>query len=80
MPVAKVTISIESSLLRRVDQLVRREVFANRSHAIQSAVAEKISDLDNDRLAVECAKLDKTEEQQFADSGIAADLSEWPEY
>jgi len=42
MSVAKVTISIESGLLKKVDYLVRERVFSNRSQAIQSAVAEKI--------------------------------------
>ena len=80
MPVAKVTISIDASLLRRVDLLVSRDVFQNRSQAIQSAVAEKISKVDKNRLAVECTKLNKKEEQEFADSGLVADLNEWPEY
>ncbi len=43
MSVAKVTISIESGLLKKVDYLVKERVFSNRSQAIQSAVAEKVS-------------------------------------
>lgn len=67
---AKITISIESSLLKKVDYLVKERVFANRSQAIQSAVKEKISRLDRNRLARECAKLDKAEEQSLADLGL----------
>ena len=80
MSVAKVTISIESGLLKKVDYLVKERVFSNRSQAIQSAVAEKVSRLDRNRLARECAKLNKTEEQSLADLGLASEATEWLEY
>lgn len=80
MSVAKVTISIESRLLKRIDSLVKNRVFPNRSQAIQSAVEEKVIRLDKSRLARECAKLDKKEEQAWADLGLAAEVDEWPEY
>ena len=80
MAVSKVTISIESSLLRRVDHLVKAQVFSNRSQAIQAAVEEKVSRLDNNRLAQECAKLDRSQEQALADEGLAAEVTEWLEY
>ncbi len=80
MGVAKVTISIESSLLKRVDHLVKARVFSNRSQAIQAAVQEKVARLDNNRLARECAKLDKTHEQALADEGLASEVAGWLEY
>jgi metal-responsive CopG/Arc/MetJ family transcriptional regulator len=80
MSVAKVTISIESALLKKVDRLVKDRVYLSRSHAVQSAVEEKISRIDRNALARECAKLEKTEEQSFADIGLTADAREWPEY
>jgi metal-responsive CopG/Arc/MetJ family transcriptional regulator len=80
MSVAKITISIEDELLRKVDLLVRERVFPNRSQAIQSAVEDKVSRIDKNRLARECAKLDKREERQWADLGLEADVEEWPEY
>ncbi len=80
MSVAKVTISIESNLLRKVDILVKERVFSNRSQAIQSAVEEKVSRLDSNRLARECAKLDKKFEQALADEGLASEVAEWLEY
>jgi len=80
MSVAKVTISIESQLLKKVDHLVSEHIFPSRSQAIQSAVEEKVSRLDRSRLARECAKLDKDEERAFADLGLAAEVNEWPEY
>jgi metal-responsive CopG/Arc/MetJ family transcriptional regulator len=80
MSVSKVTISIESRLLRRVDHLVKARVFPNRSQAIQAAVEEKVSRLDNNRLTQECAKLDRAQEQALADEGLAAEVTEWLEY
>jgi metal-responsive CopG/Arc/MetJ family transcriptional regulator len=80
MNVAKVTISIESDLLRKVDYLVKERVFSNRSQAIQAAVQEKVERLDQNRLARECAKLDKTFEQSMADEGLASEVAEWLEY
>jgi Arc/MetJ-type ribon-helix-helix transcriptional regulator len=80
MSVAKVAVSIDDRLLRRLDSLVAREVFRSRSEAIQKAVAEKLARMDRGRLARECAKLLPGEEQQLADEGMGRDASEWPEY
>lgn len=80
MSVAKVAVSIDDRLLRRLDSLVEREVFRSRSEAIQKAVAEKLARMDRGRLARECAKLLPGEEQQLAEEGIEKDASEWPEY
>ena len=80
MSAAKVAVSIDDRLLRRLDSLVEREVFRSRSEAIQKAVAEKLARLDRGRLARECAKLLPGEEQQLADEGMDRDTSEWPEY
>ena len=80
MNVAKVTISIESGLLRKVDYLVKERVFSNRSQAIQAAVREKVARLDQNRLARECAKLDKASERSMADEGLASEVTEWLEY
>jgi len=80
MSVAKVTISIDQDLLRRVDKLVDGQVFHSRSAAIQAAVEEKIIRIDKSRLARECAKLDKAFEQALADEGLAAEIEEWAEY
>jgi metal-responsive CopG/Arc/MetJ family transcriptional regulator len=80
MSMAKVTISIESGLLRRVDHLVKERVFSNRSQAVQAAVREKVARLDSNRLARECAKLDKAQEQALADEGLASEVTEWLEY
>ena len=64
MSVAKVAVSIDDRLLRRLDSLVAREVFRSRSEAIQKAVAEKLARMERGRLVRECAKLLPFEEQQ----------------
>ena len=80
MPAAKVAITIEEQLLRRIDRLVAQRRFANRSRAIQEAVRDKLDRLERGRLARECAKLSKSVEQQMADEGLAEDFEEWPEF
>lgn len=76
----KIAISIDKKVLNRIDRLVEKKFFSNRSKAIQTAIEEKISKLDKTRLAVESAKLNKEEEQAIADEGLKADFEEWPEY
>ena len=80
MPTEKIAITLESTLIRKLDQLVEQNMFPNRSKAIQAAVAEKISKLDKLRLARECEKLDPEEEVRMAEAGMAAELESWPEY
>ena len=80
MNAAKIAISIEPSLLKRVDSLVSRKLFRSRSEIFQIAVSEQINRLDEDALNRECSKLDPTEEQAFADIGLSTDLNEWPAY
>src|SRR5487761_451656 len=58
MASAKVAITIPSAVLKRVDALVKRRVFPNRSKAIQHALDETLERMDRGRLARECAKLD----------------------
>lgn len=77
---AKVAISIEETVLQKVDRLVRRHVFPNRSRAIQNAVEEKLARLDHRRLAEESAKLDPTFEQAMAEEGINEEIEQWPAY
>jgi metal-responsive CopG/Arc/MetJ family transcriptional regulator len=78
MPKAKVALTLDVDLLERVDTLVARRRFKNRSQAIESALAEKLARLARTRLAEECAKLDPTEERRLADEGLASES--WPEY
>jgi len=80
MSVAKVTVSIESDVLKQLDRLVTERVFSNRSQAVHTAVKEKLDRLNKSRLARACEFLDREEERAFAEIGVSADLEEWPEY
>ena len=72
MSMAKIAVTLDEALLKRVDRLVHEAVFPNRSRAIREAVAEKLARLEHGRLARECAKLDRREEQALADAGMAS--------
>lgn len=80
MSVAKVTVSIESDVLKQLDRLVTERVFPNRSQAVDTAVKEKIARLNKSRLARACELLDPEEERAIAEIGVSTDLAEWPEY
>jgi len=80
MSTAKVAITIEESLLSKVDRLVKSHVFPNRSRAIQEAVSDKLARIDRRRLAQECSKLDKRFEQAIAEEGLNSEIESWPEY
>ena len=80
MPAAKIAISIDQQVLKHLDRLVKTRVFPSRSEAIQKAVAEKLGRLEKSRLARECAKLVRRDEQKFADLGFVDDLRAWPKY
>ncbi len=80
MPRSKVAISLDEKTLHRLDRLVKKAVFPNRSQAIQEALDEKLERLGRSRLARECAKLDPTFEKALAEEGLSEELAEWPEY
>ncbi len=80
MTTAKIAITMEEKLLKRLDRLVKSNVFPNRSRAIQEAVEDKITRMDRNRLARECAKLDTEFEQAMADEGLVSEIEDWPEY
>ena len=80
MPKAKIAISMDERVLERVDGLVRTRIFSNRSRAIEDAVVEKLGRLDRTRLALECAKLDRSSEKELAEEGLAGETAGWPEY
>jgi len=80
MPSAKIAITIDGELLSRLDHLVEKHLFPNRSRAFQEALCDKLERLERNRLARECAKLDPSFEQQLADEALAEDFEQWPEY
>ena len=80
MSSVKVAITIDRETLSRVDGLVSRGIFPNRSRAIQAAVAEKLARMERSRLASECAKLDPKFEKALAEEGLGQELEAWPKY
>ena len=80
MASSKIAITLENGTLKRLDMLVKSNIFPNRSKAIQEAVAEKLTRMEQSRLAQECAKLDPGFEQSLAEEGFKSELEEWPEY
>ena len=80
MSSVKVAITIDRKTLNRVDGLVAKNVFPNRSRAIQTAVAEKLARMERSRLATECAKLDPRFEKALAEEGLGQELDAWPAY
>ena len=80
MAQAKIAVSLDEKMLRQLDGLVAEAVFPNRSQAIQAAVQEKLSRIEQGRLARECAKLDPAFETAMAEEGFAEDASAWPAY
>ncbi len=80
MATTKIAITLEKTLVDKLDEMVKKDLFPSRSKASQEAVKEKIIRLDKGRLARECAKLDPKFEQEMAEESISIVLDEWPEY
>jgi metal-responsive CopG/Arc/MetJ family transcriptional regulator len=80
MATAKIAISIEEGILNRLDLLVKSHTFPNRSKAIQEAISDKLNKIEQNRLEVECSKLNQKFEQALADEGLSSEIEEWPEY
>lgn len=80
MPKSKVAVTLETHLLDRVDELVAKQRFRNRSQAIETALTEKLERLTRSRLARECAKLNPEQEKALAQEGLAGSCDTWPEY
>ena len=80
MPKTKVALTLDADLLERVDELVAKQWFRNRSQAIEAALADKIQRLARTRLARESAKLNPKDEKRLAEEGLVDALDSWPEY
>jgi Arc/MetJ-type ribon-helix-helix transcriptional regulator len=66
----KVTITLDREALKRVDNLIAKGMFSNRSHAIQAAISENLARMEHSRLAGECAKLNPKFEKALAEEGL----------
>jgi len=80
MAKAKIAITIDEKIVNRIDNLVKKRTFTNRSQAIEEAMTEKLARLDKSRLAREAAKLDPEAEKAIAEEGLAAERKLWPQF
>ncbi len=80
MPVAKIAVSLDERVVRKLDGLVRKGIFPSRSKAIQEALETQLGRMDRSRLATECAKLDSGVERAIAEEGMGYEVEQWPEY
>ena len=80
MSTAKIAITIDEKLVKRLDLLVKKKLYPNRSRIIQEAVQEKINRIDKSRLAKVCAKLNPHFEQSMAEEGFSKEIESWPVY
>ena len=80
MSTAKVTISINQSLLTQIDELVKAHIFSSRSQIVQEALEARLSELKRQQFDIECQKLQIEEEQSLADEGLASEVQQWPTY
>jgi metal-responsive CopG/Arc/MetJ family transcriptional regulator len=76
----KVAITVDETLVERIDRLVAQKRFSSRSSAFQQAVRAQLERLDRSRLARECAKLDRRRERLLAEESASQDLEGWPGY
>jgi metal-responsive CopG/Arc/MetJ family transcriptional regulator len=80
MGASKIAITLDNNMVKKLDMLVKSNIFPSRSKAIQEAVVEKLTRMEKSRLAQECTKLDPDFEQSLAEKGLSSELEEWPEY
>jgi metal-responsive CopG/Arc/MetJ family transcriptional regulator len=72
----KNVLTLREDSVKQSDHLTRKNMFSNRSQAIQEAVKEKLERIERSRLERECAKLDPNFEKAMAEEGLTGDLSE----
>lgn len=80
MTARKIAITMHEELVEAVDEMVKEQLYPNRSQAIQAAVREKVAHRHHTRLAREARKLSPREEQAWAEEGLTRDAEAWPEY
>lgn len=80
MAKVKIAVTVEASLVRRLDALVSRRQFPSRSAAVERAIAQTLRRQRQRVLARELARLNPAEEQAWAELGLGADTAQWPRY
>lgn len=74
--VAKIDISINTELLKRLDAFVNNKTFKNRSHAFQIALNSTLERFEHNLLEAQCMKIDKNAESRLADEGLQQDYNQ----
>jgi Arc/MetJ-type ribon-helix-helix transcriptional regulator len=74
MATAKIAISLDEGGSEKTGSPCQKKAFSSRSKFIQDAVEEKLKKLEKDRLARECAKLDRDFEKAHAEEGLSYEL------
>jgi len=80
MGTVKLAITLEESLFREMELLVKNRVFPSRSRMISEALKDKLERVKKERLAEECGKLDPEFEKALAEEGMSKEVNGWPEY
>lgn len=80
MPSAKIAITISEPTLLKLDRLVKERKFPNRSRVIQEALEEKLSKLEQTRLAEALQHIDPVTERIEAEEGMQHEVASWPTY
>jgi Arc/MetJ-type ribon-helix-helix transcriptional regulator len=75
---ARIFITLDESVLKRVDRLVANGRYSSRSDAVRDAVRAQVDRFDRARLGSDLLKLDRSVEQRMAEEGAAFDLESWP--
>lgn len=71
---SRIAITLDANTLMRLDRLIKEQGFPSRSKVIQEAISTKIEQLERNRLATECAKLDQVFEKALAEEGLSGGL------
>lgn len=67
MPEKKVAVTIEKYLITKPDHIIAAGRYPSRSSAIEETAAERVTRMENTRLAAKCSKLDLVCEQSLAE-------------
>lgn len=76
----KVAITVDSDRLKQLDYYLKKKFFKNRSQAFQVSLDRLLKELEHERLATECEKLDPKFEQEMAEMGMDEDVKTWAKY
>ena len=80
MNTVRLAVSLEKNILDQIDTLVKNKQYPSRSQLVRSALKEKISKLNKNRLVKECDKLDDKFEVKLSEESFFVENEEWPEY